>query len=346
MKKLSELALNISEPEYRARPELSYSMLSTFQSVGYDKEKLFEKKASPSLRFGSQVDTLLTGSQEEYDSMFFVSDLPKLKDEHIDRIRLLYSSCGSQYRYITDIPNDTLDTFLRMTGFWADPKYKPETRIKKFLENPVEEWYQAMFLAEGKTMVTQEEYNRVCLCVEALRDRESTGIYFKESKGNMESFSQLKFAGVLNGIGYRVMFDRIIVLHDKKIVVPIDLKTSLTCAEKDFYSNFIKWHYQLQARLYTRILRQIMDNDDYYKDFKLLNFRFIFCNPDTLDPLVWEFEDSDKKGTLVYGRNHTIVMPDPEDLGKDLQNYLQTGLVPEIPKTSERNGLVKFLNCL
>jgi hypothetical protein len=50
VKELSEISLPISEPEYRQRPELSYSTLSTFEKTGFDGlEHLFDKKESPSL---------------------------------------------------------------------------------------------------------------------------------------------------------------------------------------------------------------------------------------------------------------------------------------------------------
>ena len=42
MKSLKEIALQIDEPTYRKMPELSYSMLSRFQSVGFDIDKLQE----------------------------------------------------------------------------------------------------------------------------------------------------------------------------------------------------------------------------------------------------------------------------------------------------------------
>ena len=35
----------------------------------------------------------------------------------------------------------------------------------------------------------------------------------------------------------------LIVFHDKKLIIPIDLKTSCSCEEKDFYLNWLKWHY-------------------------------------------------------------------------------------------------------
>ena len=40
MKSLKEIALQIDEPTYRKMPELSYSMISKFQSVGFNFDNL------------------------------------------------------------------------------------------------------------------------------------------------------------------------------------------------------------------------------------------------------------------------------------------------------------------
>ena len=64
MKSLKEIALHIDEPTYRKMPELSYSIISRFQSVGFDIDKLQEKLSSPSLVFGSAVDAIITVGQD------------------------------------------------------------------------------------------------------------------------------------------------------------------------------------------------------------------------------------------------------------------------------------------
>lgn len=348
-KKLSDIALNITEPEYRKMPELSYSMLSRFQSVGYDITKLEEKQESPSLRFGSQVDTLLTekDAEKSYREHYFVAQIPKLKQEHEERVKNLYKLCGTEHAVIADIPQENLNQFLMTTGFWADPKYKMETRLKKFLEQPVEQYYSALSQAGGRIIIPYEEYERVIACVTALRTSPATEMYFNEPKDDdIEIYYQLKMVANLNGIDYRCMYDVIVVIHSKKLIIPVDLKTSLSCEEKDFYRNFVKYHYQLQSRLYVRILEQNLRNDDYFKDFKILNYRFAFCNAVSVNPLVWEFEDTFKKGTLYYGKNKTIVMPDPEDLGLALREFLDTNAVPAMPEVRLRNSLVKFLNLM
>ena len=56
VKELSDISLPISEPQYRERPELSYSTLATYEKTGYNGlDHLFDKKESSSI---NSTDTL------------------------------------------------------------------------------------------------------------------------------------------------------------------------------------------------------------------------------------------------------------------------------------------------
>ena len=103
---------------------------------------------------------------------------------------------------------------------------------------------------------------------------------------------------------------------------------------------------QLQARLYSRILRANLDKDEYFKDFKILNYRFIFCHKDSCSPLVWEFGETHSKGTLYLGRHKQIGLPDPEDLGKELFLFFSSGQKIEEPLIANRNSLDSWINTL
>ena len=138
----------------------------------------------------------------------------------------------------------------------------------------------------------------------------------------------------------------LLVDHEKKIVYPIDLKTS-SHTEWDFFESFIQWRYDIQARLYWRIIRYNMDNDPLYKDYELADYTFIVVNKKTLTPLRWKFEDTQKKGTLIYGKNKQIELNDPFEIGKELSNYLSSR--PEVPigiETQESNSITEWLNTI
>lgn len=349
MKSLKEIALHIDEPTYRKMPELSYSILSRFQSVGFNIDKLQESVSSPSLTFGSATDAIITGGQEEFERNFMVVDLPNIPDSASNCVRIIWNKYKDTYKHLNEIPMDILNTELQLNGFWPNSRYSAQARINGFFKNPVEDYYQLNYIAENKSIITTELYRQILQAVNALKTSPATKDYFAEDNpwdNSIERLYQLKFRADLNGVGYRCMMDECIVLHDKKLIIPVDLKTSCSCEEKDFYFNFLKYHYSLQARLYSRILRANLDKDEYFKDFKILNYRFIFCNKDTCSPLVWEFAETHSKGTLYLGRHKQIGLPDPEDLGKELFLFFSSGQKPNELLIADRNSLDSWINTL
>ena len=349
MKSLKEIALQIDEPTYRKMSELSYSILSRFQSVGFDINKLQEKLSSPSLLFGSAIDALITGGQEEFDRNFMVVDLPNIPESASNCVKIIWNKYKDTYKHLKDIPIDILNTELQFNGFWPNNRYSAQARINGFFKNPVEDYYQLNYIAENKSIINTELHTQILQAVNALKTSPATKDYFMEDNpwdNNTERLYQLKFRADLNGIGYKCMMDECVVIHDKKLIIPIDLKTSCSCKEDEFYFNFLQWHYQLQARLYSRILRANLDKDEYFKDFTILNYRFIFCNKDSCSPLVWEFKETHSKGTLYYGRYKQIGFPDPEDLGKELYLFFSSGQKPEEPLIADRNSLDSWINLL
>ena len=349
MKSLKEIALQIDEPTYRKMPELSYSILSRFQSVGFDINKLQEKLSSPSLLFGSAIDALITGGQEEFDKNFMVVDLPNIPESASNCVKIIWNKYKDTYKHLKDIPIDILNTELQFNGFWPNNRYSAQARINGFFKNPVEDYYQLNYIAENKSIINTELHTQILQAVNALKISPATKDYFMEDNpwdNNTERLYQLKFRADLNGIGYKCMMDECVVIHDKKLIIPIDLKTSCSCKEEEFYFNFLKYHYSLQSRLYSRILRANLDKDDYFKDFTILNYRFIFCNKDSYSPLVWEFKETHSKGTLYYGRYKQIGFPDPEDLGRELYLFFSSGQKPEEPLIADRNSLDSWINLL
>lgn len=130
------------------------------------------------------------------------------------------------------------------------------------------------------------------------------------------------------------MADLLITDRKNKVIYPIDLKTSSHC-EWDFYKSFLTWKYQIQARLYWRIINNCLQADDYFKDFKLADYQFVVVNKETRTPLVWMFEDTSMIGNLKYGINGNIELKDPEELGQELNSYLTSN--KKLPNGIEYN---------
>lgn len=345
-KKLKDISWLVSEDTYRADPALSYSTLAKYERTGFNGiPHLFDKISSPSLTFGSCVDAIITGGQQEFDDRFFVAEFPLLSDNIKYMVTELYQIYRYRVKNLTDIKNEDI---INLTNTYKyQPNWKPETRAKVIKEKG-EQYYQLLYLAENKTIIDTNTYNNIQNAVNTLKESEATKYYFAENNpfDNIERYYQLKFKATLNNIDYRCMFDELIVNKNDKTIRPIDLKTSHK-NEWDFYKSFVEWDYQIQNRLYSRILIDNISKDDYFKDFTVLPYLDIVVCKDSLTPMVWECPFTFEKGTLYMGKNKQIIMRDPEEIGKELNYYLKNqSKVPIGVNINKPNNIEEWINKL
>lgn len=346
VKRLFDISWDVDEPTYRADEALSYSTIAKFAREGFNKlDTLFDKLDTPSLTFGSAVDALITGGQEEFDNSFMVADFPPITDSVLKMVKAAFDKFSTKYMQLNDIPTQDLIDLSEKLVYQLN--WKPETRAKVVKEQG-SEYYSLMYAAGGRKILNTYTKELVDLAVDALKSKPATKFYFAPNNPFNQRFVreyQLKFKATFNNVNYRCMPDLLISDSEKKIIYPIDLKTS-SHTEWDFWKSFIDWDYQIQARLYWRIIRDNLDRDEYFKDFTLDDYRFIVVNKQTLTPLVWKFEDTQKMGTLEYGHDGAIIsLVDPFDLGKELHHYLvDKPKVPDNININGSNSIVEWLN--
>ena len=100
-KSLADISWLVDEPTYRKDPALSYSTLSKYEREGFEHlDTLFEKVESPSLLFGSCVDTLLTDGEKAFDDNYFVSDIPKITPSAEPVVKEIYATFHNSYTNI------------------------------------------------------------------------------------------------------------------------------------------------------------------------------------------------------------------------------------------------------
>ena len=347
MKSLRDISWQVSEEEYRADPALSYSTLARYEREGFNNlDKLFDRIETPSLTFGSAVDSIITGGQEEFDERFMVAEFPSIPDSIVKIIKSLYKQYAGTYRSLLNIPDNSIIRETEDQNYQMN--WKPETRAKVIREKGTD-YYNLLFVAGDRCIIDTQTYQDVVNAVRVLKESSSTKLYFADDnpfEPDIERLYQLKFKGEFDGITYRNMADLIIVNHKEKQVKPVDLKTS-SHTEWDFYKSFVDWRYDIQARLYWAIIRQNMDKDEYFKDFKLLDYDFIVINKRTLTPLVWNCPFTRAQGTLKFGKNDQIEMRSPFVIGEELNSYLTSR--PKVPmgiSDTGVNDLREWLNTL
>ena len=348
-KTLDMISWNVDEATYREDPALSYSTLSRFQKNGgfHSIPILFDKISTPSLVLGSITDELITGSQESFNERFLVSNV-NLDEDVINIIKIIYDNFKDQYKHFLQIPIVQVSQMAKQNGFWPADKWADNARYNGLLKKgDVSGYYDFLRESDGKTVITNEQYQDAIKCVQALKTSEATRFYFAENEPNnpIQRYYQLKFKATFDGIDYRSMLDCCLVDYNNKKIYPIDLKTS-SHYEDEFYKSFIQFNYAIQSRLYYRNLEANVRKDDFFKDFEIEDYTFIVVNKNSLVPLTWRFKDTKTYGTLYYGKNKQIVMKDPFDIGKELNYYLthQESVVQKGINLNKTNDIIQYLN--
>lgn len=288
-KSIRDISWNVTEEEYRADPAISYSTLSRFEREGWRNiGNLFTRIETSSLTFGSAVDCLLTDGEDAFRERFFVADFPNIPDSIIRIVKVLFDSNQEQHRNLDFIPDREVIQCASMFDYQNN--WKPETRAKVIKEKG-EEYYSLLYLTNGRVLLSTDEYHDVLQCVEELRTNNRTESYFSDSPfdEDVEKVFQLKFKAEYEGQEVRCMFDELIVDHANKEIYLIDLKTT-GHPEEEFEKSFVAWRYDIQAKLYTYILRENLKRDPYFRSFHINNYEFITINRKTLAPIVWQFD--------------------------------------------------------
>lgn len=309
MKDFKELSWQVDEPTYRQFSAISYSALSRFKSEGLEHiDGLYDKLSTPSLTFGSLVDTLVTEGKEIFDTKYAVFDLnPKPSDTIQAIVTDLYKEYGdntnnieNHFEHLEDIPEILISDVAINNNYFVGASYN-KTRSKKVIDQG-SQFYEYLKLAKDRKIISREDYNDAFNCYNTLITNPITKDFFTSTK-DKKIYFQLKFKeninfGPYNNIAIKCMPDLLIVDYTNKTIQPVDLKTS-SRPEYLFVESFYKYNYYIQAGLYTAILIDTIKNSDTeYKDFKVLPYKFMVINRKTLNPMIWDFTPNLNNGNI------------------------------------------------
>ena len=118
------------------------------------------------------------------------------------------------------------------------------------------------------------------------------------------------------------MFDRLVVDHINKKIYPLDIKTT-GYPEEQFEHSVLKWRYDIQAELYTDVLKKVISTDEYFKDFQVMAFEFIVINVRLLNPIIWVY-DKENLTAKLQANNITHYTKLLEDASWHIDNNVYT----------------------
>lgn len=349
--KFKDITWDVDEETYRADPSFHYSMLSRYAKEGFKCIKNIRdfSEKTPSLIFGSVVDCLITGGENEFNKRFYILDY-KISDTLKQITEQIYNRNFIVYKSIEDIPDDKILESIEEIEYYNN--LKPEKRVEK-IKTGCKDYYIELVNVNGRCVINRETYDDAVKTVESLKEYSllKTIFFNNPFDENNEILFQAKFREELCGMTFKCMFDILHIDHANKIIYPIDLKTS-SVEEYCFSKEFIKWKYYLQAWLYKSILVKYIKNTE-FKDYYVSDFIFIVINKDSLIPLIYDFhvpcsEDSLSEDITLQCNKNSITLESPIRLAKEIHYYESSnsvcpiGIVQSIPNNLNELILKEF----
>lgn len=344
---LRKIAEDWDEEYYRSRPELSYSQLSKYAREGFNGYlSLNEHIDTPSLAFGSALDCMLTDGMDSFQKKYFASDSVLQESKSKSVIDFLASM--SNATCLDDIPMRTWEQAFEHVDFYSN--LKTTSKLDKFKSNGVfdskfTDYYKVVKSKGEKILISNNTLDKLFDCKKSIKSHKVCRHWFIGDMpfGENEVYYQLKFKATFEGVGYRCMADAILVDHKSKKIYPLDLKTT-SKQVYEFYKSFIEWRYDIQARLYWRIINSCVKHSKDFKDYTVMNYTFAVVNSSLCNTMSWVFSETKDRGTLVYGKNKDIILEDPFELGKELKYLIDSNAIcPLGTSFTENNNLTSFL---
>lgn len=275
---------------YRAVKAINNSLMSvyedeygTFVSHWVYGQKI-PNKSDESLTMGSLVDVLLTRPEafkEEF--IIFKGEVPTAQMlKFCDKMAELYKT--------SEAPDEVLGRqafdAVGVKGF------KFETVMTKY--DAFKPYVNFLLKSEGKDVISSEQEEKAKRIVRELKVNQYTAPYVNavedkthEVHNQLEIYVDYKKDGIT--LPLKGALDRVLVSHEKRVIQPIDFKTSFNVLQFD--KSYYKYRYYRQASYYRYLVSRWAEERG-IGDYEILPFIFVVCS--TSGGQHWLFRQSTK----------------------------------------------------
>jgi hypothetical protein len=237
--------------------------------------------------FGSMVDHLLTEDTPLEDKYYFM-EAPKCSDAIKAIVRDIYDSVEDDFEWnLLVVPDETILQVVKYHGYqgrWGD-----EARINAIRKDG-DEYFKSLIASKGKIVVPAEEREKAIICKAALLSDPYTKKYFTK-RDNVSILYKFRVEYHYQGVDMKGELDMLIVDHNEKVIIPIDIKT-VGDSVYSFPYNFWRFRYDFQAASYRLGVEICQKGQEWLAaGYKVLAFRFIVVEKDCNNPpLVYEMD--------------------------------------------------------
>lgn len=332
--------MNIPENEYHAYPAWSYSLIAKYAKDGFGAIATLHDPVTPtpSMEFGSLFDTIITKSKKEFYDEYSISDVvPPAAEKGV-----LDALLAKTDQHFFSIPTSLIEEAIEECSY--QKRWSFEAQYKHLSD--YSEYYESRL--GGKKVVTKQDFEDAIEMAKIMWTSENTrDIFRKDRNEDIEYIYQAQFCEdyTLDSgkeVKIKIMPDLLIVNHQLNMVQPVDLKTS-SVPGWQFKDNFIKYRYDIQAELYTDILKLVLDKDEYYNSFEVLPYIFTDISRSDKVPVTYIYDPENGLSFESNGKTYTYKRW-PELLEEILNYEEQQAKVPSYISLSEPNDLISILS--
>lgn len=337
MTSLTNYAMNVSEQEYHDYPAWSYSKIARYARGGFQALATLDQpiEITPEMKFGSLVDTMVTRGKKEFADRYVVSDTPvptPAKKAVIDNI------ASRTYVLFSEIPDDVYQ------AAFDECKYQNNWSFEKKVQS-LQDCYEYYTLrVSGKEIISSEDYADAREMLNNIRnDKYLQEIFGTKNTVDTEYLYQLQLLAdiEINGKYFPVkcMFDVLKVDHKNKTLQPVDLKTSYMPGY-NFADHFVKMRYDLEAQVYTDVLKAVIQGTE-YEPYTILPYLFTDISRTDKIPVTFSYNVTDypefKFKDYTYKNWKALLL--------EIDDYQYThAVVPSYIRTDGPNDLLELLN--
>jgi len=314
---ITNLFWNVPEAIYRSDTAISYSDISQYMQMGKDIVNHFrEKKSSYGLSLGTVLDCLITEGIQVFSEKYLLTDFnPDNKGEQL---------VESIFNYIS-VP--TLKEAVKDSGviqMITDSSYYPNRTLESRLAAlfKIEKYWNDLAKAAKyyKQIISSSLYDEATELVDKLKSNALTNNLLFAEVEEGETFNQPKLRVTISGIDFRCMIDRLIIDHLRKRIFMIDLKYTSSSLDA-FLDSYVHWNYQIQTRLYRRILKEKLKGTE-FSDYEIKDYIYVVVNKEYALAFSINIPDGDIIYKAELGKEYYF--PDPIRLGEELALLLKS----------------------
>ena len=347
MKSLKELSLNLPEAEYHKYPAWSYSLIARYAKDGFSALATLHDPvtATSSMEFGSLFDSVITRGKETLNEYVVDSTgvtCPPAEKEVFDKLIALGFGEYS-YENLAGMHMGSLVEIMNSCDNFCSKYKKEETKFANLSKNQA--YYELH--RSGKKVVSKEDWDDAMDMYRAFRnDGYLKNLFGTKNTKDVEYIYQSQFLTKFNiegeTVDVKIMPDLLVVNHKNKTIQPVDLKTSAMPAYS-FGENFVKFRYDIQAELYTDVLKQICWENDDYRDYTVLTYLFTDISRTDKVPVTYEYDPTN--GFSYTRGDKTYQYKGWKELLSEILVYeANNARVPSYISTEGPNDLISILS--